>query len=269
MKRYVSLVLVLLLICMSFTGCGKKKKQQPQTTEKPSVKISFPEGYTVIQIADLLEEKGVCNAKEFIDLSKTVRENFSYSKLIENPKNRVFTLEGYIYPDTYDFYLNEGAVNAMNRFLSNFSRNITQEDKNRAESLGMTIDDVITLASVIQSEAGVASEMKKVSSVFHNRLNRSYNRLESDVTILYITKKLDKVITDKKEKDKYLKLYNTYDISGLPEGPICNPGRAAITAALYPDQTDYLFFVTDKNTNEYYYAKTFSQHKINCNKAGW
>lgn len=267
MKKILSFTLIL-LICFTFSSCGKSKSDSNKPSEPASVRISFPEGYTIPQIASLLEENKVCNAKKFIEYSKTVRDNFSYSKLIPEPKKRVFALEGYIYPNTYDFFPNEGAECALNRFLTAFSKNITEEDKERAKQLGMTIDQVVTLASVIQSEAGIVSEMKKVSSVFHNRLNNSYKRLESDVTILYITKKLSNVLKDNAEKDKYLKLYNTYEVKGLPVGPICNPGKSAINAALYPKKTDYLFFVTDQNTNEYYYAKTYSQHKINCDKAG-
>lgn len=265
MKKIIAFI-VTIVLCLSFAGCTSKKSPEPQ--EPPCVKISFPEGYTTVQVANLLEKKNVCKASEFLNLTKTVRDNFSYSKKIKNSKDRVFLLEGYIFPNTYDFFINEGAESALNRFLTSFSKNITQEDINRANKLGMSIDQIITLASVIQAEAGVPAEMGKVSSVFHNRMNSSYKKLESDVTYFYITKKVKDFIPTKEEQDKFLKLYNTYDISGLPAGPICNPGKAAIHAALYPDDTNYLFFVTDKKTNEYYYAQTFAQHKKNCKKAG-
>lgn len=267
MKRAIAL---LLLISLSFTLLACNQKQdKPQTTEKPSVRITFPEGYTILQIAKLLESKGVCSSTDFLELTKKAPQNFALASEIKSPENRIFLLEGYIYPDTYDFYVGEGAQNALLRFLKNTSAKITQEDKARATELGYTIDEIITLASIIQSEAGNPAEMKKVSSVFHNRLNSSYKKLESDVTILYIKDKLSTVITDEAQRSAYYKLYSTYEIAGLPVGAICNPGRAAINAALYPDQTDYMFFVTDKNNGSYYYASTFAQHKKNCKIAGW
>ncbi len=268
MKRFIA---TLLLISLSFSlvACNNRAGNNPTTTEKPSVRITFPEGYNVLQIAQLLESKGVCSANDFIALTKKAPENFPLASEIKNGENRVFLLEGYIFPDTYDFYVGEGAENALFRFLKNTSSKITDEDIARAAELGYTMDEIITLASVIQSEAGNPAEMKKVSSVFHNRLNSSYKKLESDVTILYIKEKLASIITDENQRNFYYQYYNTYSISGLPVGAICNPGRAAINAALYPDETDYYFFVTDKNTGAYYYAKTFSEHQQNCKTAGW
>ncbi|MEG0978683.1 MAG: endolytic transglycosylase MltG [Oscillospiraceae bacterium] len=267
MKRLISSLLILTL-CFSFFGCvGKNEKPQP--TQKPSVKITFPEGYNVLQVAQLLEKNKVCSANEFLELTKKAPANFPLVAELKNPQNRIFLLEGYIFPDTYDFYVGEGAQNALLRFLKNASSKITKEDLSRATELGYTMDEIITLASIIQSEAGNPAEMKKVSSVFHNRINSSYKKLESDVTILYIKDKLSSVITDQAQRDAYYKLYSTYELAGLPAGAVCNPGRAAITAALYPDQTEYFFFVTDKNSGSYYYAKTFAEHKKNCQLAGW
>ncbi len=267
LKKFLCIFLVT-IACLSLISCDKPtKKEKP--TQKPSVRITFPEGYTALQIANLLEEKEVCTASEFLEVAKALPPQYSLTADIKNADSRIFALEGYLFPDTYDFYIGEGAQNALWRFLKNSENKITQEDFDRAKELNFTIDEVITLASIIQSEAGNPAEMKKVSSVFHNRLKSQYNKLESDVTILYIKDKLSTIITQDEERQKYYKLYSTYSIGGLPIGAICNPGRTAITAALYPDDTDYYFFVTDKNTNEYYYAKSFEQHKKNCKTAGW
>ena len=111
-------------------------------------------------------------------------------------------------------------------------------------------------------EADIEKEMGKVSSVFHNRLNASYNRLESDVTIHYIEKYVKPFIEG--DKNRYNELYNTYKCYGLPAGPICNPGIASIKAALNPEKTDYMFFFTDKDMN-YYYSKTYKEHKDKWN----
>lgn len=267
LKKFLCIFFVTIM-CFTFSSCDKQIRRE-KPTEKPSVKITFPEGYTALQIANLLEENNVCSASEFLELAKILPPEYSLTAGIKNADSRIFALEGYLFPDTYDFYIGEGAQNALWRFLKNSKNKITQEHLDRAKELGFTIDEVITLASIIQSEAGNPAEMKKVSSVFHNRLNSQYNKLESDVTILYIKDKLSSIITQEEERQKHYKLYNTYSISGLPVGAVCNPGIKAINAALYPDDTDYYFFVTDKNTNEYYYAKSFSEHKQNCKTAGW
>lgn len=136
----------------------------------------------------------------------------------------------------------------------------------QADKLGYTMDEIIAIASIIQKEADIIGEMNKVSSVIHNRLNASYNRLECDVTIHYLEKYVKPYLTE--DKDKYNELYNTYKCYGLPAGPICNPGIAAIKAALYPEDTDYMFFVTDSDMN-YYYAATYEEHLANCKKCGY
>lgn len=269
MKRILTALLIVAL-CIPLFSCNRlDNAENTKTTEKPSVRITFPEGYTVLQVATLLEDKGVCTANDFLAAANTLPADYDLTAELKNTENRIFLLEGYIFPDTYDFYVGEGAQNALWRFLKNTSSKITQEDKDRAAQLGYSIDEILTLASIIQSEAGESSEMKTVSSVFHNRLKSSYQKLESDVTILYIKEKLSSVITDDTQKDFYYNFYSTYVVSGLPIGAICNPGRAAITAALYPNETDYYFFVTDKTTGEYYYSKTFTEHKQNCTLAGW
>jgi len=269
LKRVITTLLIVAL-CIPLVSCNKfGNGENTETTQKPTVRITFPEGYTVLQVAQLLEEKGVCTSIDFLTVAKTLPADYSLTAELKNTDNRIFLLEGYIFPDTYDFYVGEGAQNALWRFLKNISSKITQEDKDRAAQLGYTIDEILTLASIIQSEAGTSSEMKTVSSVFHNRLKSSYKKLESDVTILYIKDKLSTVITDDAQRENYYNFYSTYTVSGLPIGAICNPGRAAITAALYPDETEYYFFVTDKNTGAYYYAKTFAEHKQNCKRAGW
>lgn len=269
MKRILAALLIVAL-CIPFVSCNRFSNGENTTpTQKPSVRITFPEGYTVLQVATLLEKKGVCTANDFLALADTLPADYDLTAELKNTDNRIFLLEGYIFPDTYDFYVGEGAQNALWRFLKNTSSKITQEDRARAAQLGYTIDEVLTLASIIQSEAGESSQMKSVSSVFHNRLKSSYQKLESDVTILYIKEKLSSIITDDAQKETYYSFYSTYAVSGLPIGAICNPGRAAITAALYPNETEYYFFVTDKTTGEYYYSKTFTEHKQNCKLAGW
>ena len=151
--------------------------------------------------------------------------------------------------------------------MQNTNAKLTEEYYERAKQLGYTIDEIITLASVIQKEAGDKNEMKKVSSVLHNRLDSTkYKSLQCDVTVNYINNYVtdSPYITD--TSVDYAKNYNTYKCEGLPVGAICNVGVDAIEAALYPADTDYFFLVTDSKMN-YYYATTYEEHQKNCSFA--
>ena len=225
-----------------------------------------------LQIAECLEENKVCSASDFIALTNNYEYiqtlGYSFTDLITEPENRAFYLEGYIFPDTYEFYKGESSERALRRFLDNTERKLTAVYRQRAEELGYTLDEIITLASIVQEESFTHDSMKNVASVLHNRLrSASFSRLQCDVTIHYI----NDYVTNSKylsgDTDFYASAYNTYKCSGLPAGPITNPGLAAIEAALYPAETNYYYFVTDSQWN-YYYAETYAQHKVNCNKAG-
>ena len=140
--------------------------------------------------------------------------------------------------------------------------------KARAKELGYSVDEIITLASVIQAEAGDKKEMGKVSSVLHNRIESpDYGKLQCDVTINYVNENILVSPYVEGYKAGYSEYYNTYKRSGLPVGAICNPGLDAINAALYPEDTDYFYFVTDKDWN-YYYASTYEEHLKNCKICG-
>lgn len=238
-------------------------------TSTETVTLSFPEGYTVEQIAEKLEENGVCSAANFIAAVKSVDfSGYDFIKELDYD-NKYLALEGYIFPDTYDFYLNDNATNVVKKFLDNFEVRFTEEMKGRAEELGMTVDEVIILASIVQMEAGDSKEMSKVSSVFHNRLNNTtvtQGRLESDVTINYVEQYIFPNLEDTSKKEVYSSQYNTYKCVGIPVGAVCNPGTAAINAVLYPAETNYYFFVTDILGN-YYYAQTLKEHNDNVIKA--
>ena len=135
----------------------------------------------------------------------------------------------------------------------------------------MSLEDVITLASVIQSEAAYMEDMEIVSSVFHNRLEPGSGLpyLQSDVTYFYYTENIEPYVEDEALSEEYLYAYYTYTNyrAGIPAGPICSPGMNAIEAALYPENTDYYYFVTDREGN-FYYAKTMAEHEANIIKAG-
>ena len=251
----VSVVLCLCAASCSFPG------NSGTTTASNTVRITFPEGCTVCKAAALLEKNGVCSASDFLTACSSAPKDFEYSSWLKTDGSCVFALEGYIAPDTYDFYKGESASNALSRFLKNFENEIPSDIETKAAAFGMTPAQIITLASVIQAEAGTYSEMVKVSSVFHNRLSNTSvtgGKLQSAATKLYVTVKLKDYLKPE-DTAKYLALYSTYSIAGLPSGPICNPGKAAIKAALEPADTDYYYFFTDSN-GKYYYNETYEEH---------
>ena len=256
------------LLLVMLTSCGSVREETttvPPGTAAPTVRITFPEGSAATQIARLLEQNGVCSAKDFLAAANTPPADFPLAKQIRNVSERPFLLEGYIFPDTYDFYVGESANVALGRFLANTKNKLTADVAKRAKELGYSVDGILTIASIIQEESGFPEQDPKVSSVLHNRLNSpSFPLLQFNVTFEYI----DKYVTPFVDGGtKYRDLYNTYVRKGLPAGPISNPGMSAINAALYPADTDYYYFVTDKDMN-YYYASTYSEHLRNCKKAG-
>lgn len=271
-KKVLCLCLSLILCTLLF-ACGRDDDRGSKTTSIPTVTITFPEGYTILQISEKLEKNGVCSAADFTELCKTVPDGYNALLGDVDTANRIFALEGYIFPDTYEFYVNEGAENALARFLSNTRSKITVSYFDRAKELGMSMSEVFTLASIIQSECSIPAEMPKVSSVFHNRLkNRSngFPYLGSDVTRHYIEKKMKGYIEKNDlDYDTLFAAYCTNDTyllktGGLPAGPICNPGISAINAALWPDDDDYLYFFTD-NEGAFHYHKTYSEFKKDWN----
>ncbi len=244
------------------------------------VKVTFPEGFTVLQIAERLEENGVCKKDDFLKVCDEPYDGIEVS----NPDERIFLLEGYVFPDTYEFYKNSDPKAVLGKFIDNYNRKITPEMIEKAEALGMTMDEVLTLASIIQKECDCdIAECANVSSVFHNRLNNpSFPKLESDVTTFYIKYVLADFLGYKQDAEgkplpltqqsdeikHYIDIYSTYYCTGLPVGPICNPGIKSINAALNPSETDYYYFLTDPSGVDFYYAETIAQHQENGRKAG-
>ena len=249
---------------------------QGGTNTYETITLTFPEGYTIDQIAEKLEANKVCTASSFIKTMQSVdfSTEYAFLKNQENKDLRFRTLEGYIYPDTYEFYIGENASSVVRRFLDNFESKWTADYSKQAKELGMTVDEIVTLASIIQAEAANSGQMKDISSVLHNRLDKpgTFPRLECDSTEKYLIETIKVTLTssttDTQKYIAYRDLYDTYstDCKGLPVGAICNPGGAAIAAALYPSDTNYNYFRHDVKGNVYY-ANTFSEHNQNGYKA--
>jgi UPF0755 protein len=231
---------------------------QPATPT--TVRVVIPEGFTLSQIGDRLEANGVC--KKAALLSTANSYNFSYYSLIGklNAANRCYKLEGYLFPNTYEFYTNMKPQDALGKMLKNSESKIASN----YSYPGMTTDQIVTLASIIEKEANSAGEMQKISSVFHSRLKAGM-RLQADPTVLYVEKYLKPNLTG--NINRYNSYYNTNKCAALPVGAICNPGATALNAAANPVDTNYFYFAADKSGN-YYYAQTYDEHKVNLANAG-
>ena len=241
-----------------------------QTSDK-TIRLSFPEGWTIPQIINKLDENNVCPAEYIYSALKEVEFEYGFVDSIPKDGARCYALEGYIFPDTYDFFVSEkkhgigeNPTSIINKFLGNFESKWSEVYTKRAEELGLTKDEVIIIASIIQKEAADKSQMGKVSSVIHNRLNNpsSYPTLGCDSTKKYVNNYLAPVLGTA-GASSYLGGYDTNSIrSGLPVGPICNPGVDAIEAALNPDDTDYFYFCHNE-AGKIYMAKTYSEFQAN------
>ncbi|MBR4296394.1 MAG: endolytic transglycosylase MltG [Clostridia bacterium] len=234
------------------------------------VRITIPEGYTIEEMITLFTSNGIGTREGFIDAINNYDFNYDFVKALDESglEGRIYRLEGYLYPDTYEFYKSSSEVTVINKMLKRFNRIFSQDFYDRAVELGYTVDEIITLASLIEKEARYAQDYEIVSSVFHNRLNNSsrYPCLESDATIMYAIQIRDgeRKTSLSGEDLQYDTPYNSYLYPGLTPGPIANPGYEAITCALYPAESKYYYFVSDNYGNTYF-AKTNDEH--NRNKA--
>lgn len=235
-----------------------------QPVARETVWVTFTEGMTVDQMADLLEENGVCDADDFREeVMSGADYGYDFEQEMSTSSDIYYPLEGYLFPDTYEFYTNETPANVITRMLQNFQNKIDTVQDQMAE-MGLTQHQTITLASIIQSEAsGDPANMALVSSVYWNRLNdpENFPMLQSDPTRNYA----NSTILMTGQSSTYQRMaaaYDTYQCTGLPAGPICNPGMDAILAALSPETTAYYYFISDSDGN-FYFAETLEQHEAN------
>ena len=228
-----------------------------------TITLVFPEGWTIYQIFNKISEFGVCTKDQLLaSLEGTDFEN-EFIADIPQDADRTFKLEGYLYPDTYEFYEKSDPNSIIRKFLEASEEKWTDEYEARRIELGLTRDEVIIIASIIQREAASKKQMGLVSSVIHNRLNNSVSwpLLGCDSTTNYISSYVAPNVSSS-EAAAYESAYDTYSQQGLPPGPICNPGDDAINAALYPEDTNYFYFRHDKY-GEIYMARTQAEHDAN------
>ena len=243
------------------------KIRLPSTTTQ-TVKLTFPEGWSIEQIADKLEKYEVCSKTAFLQTIQKIdfSENYEFLKGIDNRDKRHRVLEGFMFPDTYEFYVGESPSSVVKRFLDNFKSKWTAEYQKKAKELGYTADQIVILASIIEREAFSKEQMPSISSVLHNRLNNPgvYPTLQCDASTSYLQDFVKPNCTAS-EYITYVQNYDTYLCYRFPAGAIANPGINALKAALYPEKTNYNYFQHDKN-GTIYYAVTASQHRTNTEK---
>jgi UPF0755 protein len=231
-----------------------------QYKKREEVRVTIPEGFTVDEIITLLVKSGVGVREKYIDVINNYDYDYKFVDNIKMSPERKYRLEGYLFPDTYDFFTDESEISVINKFLMNFEKKFEDIYYERARELGYTTDEVIILASILEKEAKYAKDLSMMSSVFHNRLKSSYKKLESDATVLYV--KDDYETNEQLATSKY----NSYNTVGFIPGPISNPGFEAISAAFYPDKTSYMYFFSYKDGSTKY-SKTLQEHQNAVAKA--
>ena len=219
---------------------------------RETVTVTIPEGYTVEEIFKLMENKGVCSYNDLLKVAQEETFDFDFLKDVKTTKEK--RLEGYLFPDTYEFYKGADAKNVINTMLKNFDERFDSKMEAEMQLLGYSKNDIIIMASIIEKETD-GGDQRNIASVLQNRLKNTWatpkGYLQVDSTIQYLLKERKKKLTDKDlEIDSP---YNTYKNPGLPIGPICNPGLTAIQAALEPNKTNYYYFMLGKDGTTHFF----------------
>lgn len=219
-----------------------------------AIKVTIPEGYTIDAIAALLQEKGIIGKDDFLNSLKT----YPLPEYIKKDPNRKYALEGFLFPDTYEFIKGSKGNDIIGIMVKNFDNTIKDIEKKTGKNIDKAdMDKVITMASIVEREAEQAEERPIVASVFYNR-QKINMKLESCATVEYALGVHKTIYTYKDIATP--SPYNTYIVSGLPVGPICNPGGDSIAAALQPEQTKYLFFVSKfDGTGKHFFSENYEK----------
>ncbi len=232
---------------------------------RESVTVTFPEGYSIEQMGVDLEKAGVCKAKKFYRAANKLDYDFEFVKQIPTDLNVNYRLQGYLYPDTYEFYVDETATEVVRRMLDNFASHLPDGIYEEAASKDLSIYEIVTMAAMVEKETRIPDEKPIVAGVFYNRIRRDMP-LQIDATVVYaitdgsyqLSNDQGIVTYDDLEVDS---LYNTYKYPGLPVGPICNPAAASIEAVLNPAEHNYLYYrATGDEEGTHIFSETLAQH---------
>ncbi len=233
-----------------------------------TVWFTIPEGYTIEQIAGRLEQQGLINGNQLLEAAENPKpewkEKYPFLQEIDHPGIK-YKLEGYLFPDTYEISADTGLNEIIDMMLRRTDQIINQEYRQRMEEKGLSLHEILTIASLVEREARVDHERSLIAGVIYNRLEID-QLLQIDATIQYILEETKEFLTyDDLEVDSP---YNTYQHAGLPPGPIAAPGEASIKAALYPEDSDYFFYnYKYDESGEHYFSHTYEEHLENVRKA--
>ncbi|MDE5582196.1 MAG: endolytic transglycosylase MltG [Ruminococcus sp.] len=228
---------------------------------KETVEVTFPEGCTLAEAGQILQEEGVCSADTFVFYFNSGGLGFDFeNQLPTDATLKFYKMEGYLFPDTYFFYENMEPEQVCQKIYLNFENKMTPERYAKMQSLNLSLDQLITFASIVQKEASNNDTMTLVASVFWNRLNNAdiFPLLQSDPTSNYsefVSSRMD--VYDKTVVDAY----DTYVSPGLPPGAICNPGTEAIDAVLEAYESNYFYFIANIYTGQTYFSETLEEHE--------
>lgn len=225
---------------------------------RKQIKLTIREGLTTEGIVSLFVENGIGTPEGFADVIDNYPFSYEFIGDIPEAEGRTHRLDGYLFPDTYYFYADSTEVEAISKLLSAFDRRFTPQMRADALARGISVDEAVRVASLIEAEAFHPADMGKIASVFYNRLGSSYRFLESDATVKYLMG-LDGETGAFSEAVKADHPYNTYQKEGLPPGAIGNPGADALYAAVYPEKTDYFYFVSTDDKSMVY-SRTYREH---------
>lgn len=233
---------------------------------RTEISITIREGMTVDEIIELFLSHGIGTREGFVDVIQNGEFDFWFMESLTADKlspNRTYRLEGYLFPDTYYFYSDSSEKQAIYKMLFRFNQQFDERYRASCEAIGMSVDEVITIASMIQAEAKFVTDYGLISSVFHNRINNpggeTQGYMQSDATVKYFLE--EKRVVESQDLD-IDNPYNTYIYKGLPPGPICNPSLDAMSYALYPDPSNYFYFVT-KSNGWALFAETYTEQAQN------
>lgn len=239
------------IACLSSGGAVKKEES-----------FTVPEGYSVEMIADKLEKEKIMSSNEFLEAVNKAAANFAYADQLPAGDKVFYQLQGYLFPDTYSISEDMTGDQLVNKMLDNFQGKFGEERQQKAQKMGLSVEEVLIRASMIQKETQIPAEYPVIAGVINNRLAKNM-KLQLDSTTVYAMTDGMYGVSRVTYGDLELESpYNTYYVKGLPPGPICNPGLEAIDGVLNPQTHNYLYFQMDKNKNDgsNLFFETYEEH---------